>query len=212
MTENIPFHHHQMSEQQIQDFLADGLPLQDFMFHSFTKSISYGGKLVPAQETMIALRVDLSKRPDVQQAFSHTQEVEGEGTGNWIYLHEDQKDACYFVLDVHVEKPVQFQFHIPIRATDALEGDLLDGISLLRYGVIPPLTVYAGPAPDWNALVTQLEPAQVREQLKQDSRGDITLTLTREALRDMSEHYERWCERFQPGHMGHSVDLIVQRD
>ena len=114
-------------------------------------------------------------------------EGEGEAVFKWVYIDEDKQD-CYFVLNVDMQKPVRETFRFPIRMQEW--AALVEVIS--RTGS---LSILAGPPVAWRKVIQTMEPAALLLMIHNQAKGDVTLEMGKETISELRRHYEAWMHR-----------------
>ncbi len=187
MNEEQPFF---TSRREAKRLIAESLPLQDAMILGVVPPQDGPGRLL-ADELPPALSLvwlDMSKRPALHDLGRvHMTEGEGEATFKWIYIDEDKND-CYFVLNIEMHKPVRETFRVPIRMQEW--AALVEVLSTTGS-----LSILAGPPVAWRKLIQTMEPAALMQLIHNQARGDVTLEMNKETVAELRRHYETWMQR-----------------
>ena len=181
------------SLEEAKAYLAEALPIQDAMIIGVVspdvKQTEEGGGLLP--ETLSLIWIDATARPDIGDlARVHALDGSGEGDFVWVYIDEHLPDS-YFVLNVHLYKPVRVTFRIAFR--------MLEWYTLLKsMASTGTLSLVVGPSVRWRELAQRMEPAQLLEIIGRSGGGILGLLMNKVTRSELQHHYTVWITRYGP--------------
>ena len=187
------------SRKEGERYIAESLPLQDAMILDVVLPQGEQNQFLEkvGDKVLSLVWLDMSKRPELRDlARVHATEGEGESIFTWVYIDEDKED-CYFVLNVKMQKTVRETFRFPIRMQEW--APLVEVIS--RTGS---LSILAGPPVAWRKLLPTMEPAALLQMIYNQARGDVTLEMSVETRSELRRHYEAWVRREKQNEGGQS--------
>jgi hypothetical protein len=182
------------SRKEGKRYIAESLPLQDAMILSIVPPQKGLSRLLATMSPTLPKAIslvwlDMSKRPALRDLGRvHMTEGEGEAIFTWMYIDEDKED-CYFVLNVNMQKPVRETFRVSIRMQEwAMLVDILSATGSL--------SILAGPPVAWRQLIKTMESAALLQMIHDQAKGDVTLEMSKETVVELRRHYEAWIRRF----------------
>jgi hypothetical protein len=178
------------SRKEAKRYIAESLPLQDAMVLGIVPPEQGPGRLLAntLPKAISLVWLDMSKRPALRDLGRvHMTEGEGEAIFSWVYIDED-KDNCYFVLNVDMKKPVRETFRFPIRMQEW--AALVEVVSTTGS-----LSILAGPPVAWRQLIKTMKPEELLQMIYGQAGGEVTLEMDNETVAELRRHYEAWKQR-----------------